>query len=221
MAGENKVRPKGFKEWVENYWYHYKWPTIIVCVLALSLTVSIAQCTARPSYDYNVVIAFQSVELAPAQITAFETELSKYGTDQNGDGQVLVRVIDCSFNKDATYYGMALSKRQKLQTVLTSEQNMLIILSDKEAYEWLSGIRDEGFMANMGLPEDGGKYFSLTETEFYKNVKGAVSSVATWPKELRLSRRIVEGTLIENDKDVDKSMKTADDFIAAIVEKNS
>lgn len=221
MAGENRVRPKGFREWIENYWYHYKWPTIIAAVLVLALAVSTAQCVSRPSYDYNIIVAMQSVELAPTQITALETELSKYGSDQNGDGKVLARVIDCSFNEGVTYYGMALSKRQKLQSALTNEQNMLVIISDKEAYDWLSGIREEGFMANMGLPEDGGKYFSLTETEFYKNVKGAVSSVAMWPKELRISRRIVEGTLIENDKDVDKSMRAADEFIAAVVEKNS
>lgn len=221
MAGENRVRPKGFREWIENYWYHYKWPTIIAAVLVLAIAVSTAQCAAKPSYDYDVVLAMQSVELASAQVTALENELSKYGSDQNGDGKVLVRVVDCSYNKNTTFYSMALSKRQKLQTVLTSEQNMLVILSDKEAYDWLAEIRDEGFMANMGLPEDGGKYFPLTETEFYKNVVDNVGSEVLWPKELRLSRRIVEGTLIENDKNVEKSMKTANEFIAAIVEKNS
>lgn len=221
MAGENKIRPKGFKAWIENYWYHYKWHTIVAVMLIITVSVSLVQCAVKPSYDYYVVLAVQSVEFVPSQVESLENQLAKYGSDQNGDGEVTVMVVDCSYDQEKTAYAMALSKRQKLQSIITGEQDMLVILSDKECFDWLDGIREEGFMENMGLPEGNGRYFSLTDTELYSNAKADVDPNLVWPTELRLSRRIVKGTLIENDKNIEKSVKKADDFIFTVMKKNS
>ena len=45
----------------ENYWYHYKWHTVIGLFLVLTLTVGITQCALRPRFEvYNVAYSSQS-----------------------------------------------------------------------------------------------------------------------------------------------------------------
>lgn len=52
------VRPSRFGAWLENFWYHYKVPTLILLVLLVVLTVSIVQCATRPDEpDYILCYA--------------------------------------------------------------------------------------------------------------------------------------------------------------------
>ena len=48
-------RPTTFLKWVENFWYHYKWHTIIGLFFAVLLTTMIVQLVQRESYDIRIV----------------------------------------------------------------------------------------------------------------------------------------------------------------------
>lgn len=55
-APEIQARPK-WMEWLENFWYHYKWHTIVVSFFAVALIVSLVQCTSDESSDITVTYA--------------------------------------------------------------------------------------------------------------------------------------------------------------------
>ena len=52
-AGEIVVQSR-FVKWLDNYWYHYKWPTIIVAFFLLVGAVSFSQCASNEKYDLVV-----------------------------------------------------------------------------------------------------------------------------------------------------------------------
>ena len=217
MGNENKVRPKGFRKWIENFWYYYKYHTVVAIVVVLTLSVSITQCATRTKYDYQFVLATASAEMAPTQIEAIKNELLKYCEDVNGDGEVNVNLIDCTFNEVKSVKQTIDSKRQRIQSIVMSEQDILVYFMDKACFEWLDSVIDGGFMEDLGLSTENGKYFSLTETELYKNAKEGFDTTYTWPNELLVSRRIVKDTLIEKDKKVIVSLKKADAFIEKLI----
>lgn len=221
MAGENKVSPKGFRAWCENYWYHYKWHTIVSLVLIIAVAVCTVQCSTRPKYDYQLVLAVGSAEMAPSQINALTEQIAALGTDQNGDGVVKVNLVDCTYNETKSSYSVVTAKRQKLQSIFMNQSDTLIFICDKACYDWLDTIREGGFMEDLGLSEEDGRYFSLTDTKLYKAAKAETYEKLTWPEDLRISRRKVSGMLIEKNKDVEKYIEKADTLLSAIIKENS
>lgn len=45
------------KKWLENFWYHYKWMTIIILFFATALCVCLVQCSAKSEYDMYTLYA--------------------------------------------------------------------------------------------------------------------------------------------------------------------
>ena len=48
---------KKFIAWLDNYWYHYKWPTIIVGFTALFVIIMLTQFVSRDEYDVTLIYA--------------------------------------------------------------------------------------------------------------------------------------------------------------------
>lgn len=62
-----------FKTWFENYWYHYKWVTIISVFFSIAFIVCLVQCSSKEKYDMYALYAGpffigseQSAELSDA-----------------------------------------------------------------------------------------------------------------------------------------------------------
>ena len=208
MAGENLVRPKGFKATVENFWYHYKFHTIVCLLLVITLAVSIAQCSTKTEYDYKIVVATKSMPLTTTQLTALKNELTPYGTDLNGDGQVNILLVDCTMD----------SKQQKLQAILMSDTDVMLFITDLKAFSFIKNLNDTGFIENLNLPDGDGYYYDFTNTDIIKNTKTAADSknLFKWP-EFLISRRIIKGTLFEGRDGVNENMKNADAFIERVI----
>ena len=43
------------KKWFENYWYHYKWVTIVVLFFATVLGIGVYQMATKDTYDINIL----------------------------------------------------------------------------------------------------------------------------------------------------------------------
>ena len=91
---EIAIKPKTFKEKLQNYWFHYKWHTIATVFSVVILAVLVAQCAGREKYDYTVVL-FSYKSCLDAQTQKVEEYLENYSTDLDGDGKVNVSVINC------------------------------------------------------------------------------------------------------------------------------
>lgn len=218
MAGENLVnRPKTFKAWCENFWYHYKFHTITALVAIFALVIITAQCATKTQYDYTIMLSTASVEWANPQIKALEKELVGCGKDLNGDGEVNIVLVDCTYNEKATGYQMIMAKRQKLQSMIMNEPNALILISDPASLNWINDEINNGFSANTNLPDGDGHFFNMTDTKLLKNAKAKTSDEFIWPEELVVSRRRIKGTLFENKRGMGEKTRAADEFIKNIV----
>ncbi len=222
MAGENLVnRPKTFRAWWENFWYHYKWHSIIAMVLVVTVGVGVAQCSTKTTYDYTIMLATETVEFSTFQIQALQKELVACGKDRDGDGEVNVLLVDCTFNEIESGYQIIMAKKQKLQSLIMNEEDALIMIADPDCFEWINGLGKKnggkGFMENTNLPNGDGYYYDMTETSFVKKAKEAVDPAFIWPEKLIVSRRRIKGTMFEKRKGIEDNVAAADDFIAKII----
>ena len=49
------LRPQGFKAWLENFWYHYKWHSIIALFLIFTISICTFQMCRKEEYDLYVL----------------------------------------------------------------------------------------------------------------------------------------------------------------------
>ncbi len=48
---------KNFKTWFDNFWYHYKWMTIIITISVTALIFCLVQCSSKTKYDMYTLYA--------------------------------------------------------------------------------------------------------------------------------------------------------------------
>lgn len=91
---ENKKMPdvkisakNNFLKWLDNYWYHYKWPTIIVGVAVIILVVCLWQTSTTEKHDTVIIYA------GPMCLTTNETRQLEEAlggllpSDKDGNGK--------------------------------------------------------------------------------------------------------------------------------------
>ena len=84
----------GFKKWFDNYWYHYKWPTILGVFLLFVLIVGIVQCSARVEADVIMMYAGPE-QLSFDEIRSLkESAVKVMQEDYNGDGNQMVEYLE-------------------------------------------------------------------------------------------------------------------------------
>ncbi len=219
MAGENLVnRPKTLRTWLENFWYHYKYHTIVGAVVVVALAVILGQCATRTHYDYTVMLATSTVELSTFQVNALQKELASCGTDCNGDGEVNIVLVDCTFNEKTSGYQTIMAKKQKLQSMIVNEPQAMLLISDKPCLDWLNGLGERGFLEKTNLPDGNGLYYDMTDTSFVKKAKAAVGDEFVWPQEWLISRRRITDTRFSENKTAKKAALEADTFIQAVIQ---
>mgnify|MGYP006902871704 CR=1 FL=1 len=87
--------------WLENYWYHYKWHTIVVLFFVVVLAVTIPQFCAKEDADIQILYAGPVVpdqDTAQSFSNAFASLLAE---DYNGDGKKLVNLSSIFVMTDA------------------------------------------------------------------------------------------------------------------------
>ena len=76
---------KAYK-WLENYWYHYQWSTIIVGVLVVFAIVVAVQFATRVSYDFYIgYVGPEYVDVIT--FDPIDQEIKSAVGDLNGDGE--------------------------------------------------------------------------------------------------------------------------------------
>ena len=75
LKGADRKVEGRFSKWLENYWYHYKWPTIIVSFFVIVVLVCTIQMCTRESEDISVVYA-GPVQLSSSEIEAVESVMN-------------------------------------------------------------------------------------------------------------------------------------------------
>ena len=88
---EVALKPK-WKSWLENFWYHYKWHTIVSVFLLTVVTVITVQMCTRTTYDAYIVYAgnYEIKKSTPGASSPYSEALKSLGRvteDFNGDGE--------------------------------------------------------------------------------------------------------------------------------------
>lgn len=130
------------KAWLENYWYHYKWMTIIVVSSLIALSVCLVQCTKKEDYDMyalyagNVYIGGeQSSQLADAINDHMSADKQKVCINSF---VYVSEEVKKAYQEGDAYYNSGINLQQKsdfFDFLYTAGFNMLIL--DRELYSFI------------------------------------------------------------------------------------
>ena len=175
---ECKNEKHGFLKWLDNFWYHYKWHSIIALFLVFTVTVCSLQMCSKQSYDIHVLYAGshafqrQGVDGDMPEYNKAKSTLSRFVSDYDGDGNVNVSLRDLflptaeqmeKFTEGE--YQRTYEDRTNLGTLMTSSDYYLCFLS-ASVYE---SYKDPQRLMNLKA-----LYPELDEEVFYDNTGLAI-----------------------------------------------
>ncbi len=200
---EVALEPKTFSEKVKNYWYHFKWHTIATIFMALIITVLTVQCVNREKYDFKVVY-FGYNAVLDVNLKSAEKYLENFATDIDGDGNVNVMIINCSFeeNSNVNYRNTVLTK---VQSMIAAGDDAIMYIVDSKAEKYLNDIFGENFFDKE--PK------ALSEN-FYEKTKDA--QFGSLPEGLKIANRKVSGTMLEKDKNAQSVLNECKEVLKKI-----
>lgn len=91
-AGNIKISSPLLKK-LDNYWYHYKWHTIIGLFLVTVILICSLQMCAKDDYDFEVLYAGPKNLNSQQTILDIESAFASIGDDRTGDGKVTVNLV--------------------------------------------------------------------------------------------------------------------------------
>lgn len=97
---EKSPKAKGFLPWLDNFWYHYKWHSIVCLFLIFALTICSVQMCQKESFDVYVLYAGsheverQSSTADMPEYQKAKSSLARVCADFNDDGKVSLSFKD-------------------------------------------------------------------------------------------------------------------------------
>ena len=184
-----------FFRWLENYWYHYKWHTIIIGVAVIILVVCLWQTNTTKKHD-TVIVYAGPMCLSTNEIIQLQEALSEIlpsDKDNNGDKSAAMNMYQIyskeqilAVEKETDATGAAITVDRTRNTNQYSEFNHDIMtgqssvyLLDPWIYNELKGLNDGGkaylcelsFVFGDELPQgalEDGYGIRLGDTALYK-----------------------------------------------------
>ncbi len=142
-SGEMAI-PKGrFLTWLDNFWYHYKWHTLISLFLVFTLTVCIFQMCDRTKYDTYILYSgnhtfertgkngdFPEYDKSITTLEGFTLDYDKSG-EVNISFRTLYTPTDDELRENGkdSAYALAYSDRQDLDLILKSSDYYICFFS--------------------------------------------------------------------------------------------
>lgn len=203
-----EIRPKTFKERISNFWFHYKVHTILIAFAAVVLAFGITQCANKEHYDGRVMLYINRV-CTDAEADIYKDYLTPYFSDTNGDGIVNLQIINCAYSTDGNFdmnYTSALAS--KLQSAISDDPDVQLFIVDDTKINQLNNISSDFesfFVEIIDFPED---IYKIAEEQEFKITKN-----------LKIGRRVVSGTMIEKDKNIETYVKQAEDVLDKLTDK--
>ena len=91
-------KPKGFKKRLGYIWDYYKIHMVAVLLVAALVLITVYNFAARTNPDYVVIVAFSRF-VSDEHLEPLREFLQEHGVDVNDDGEVLVEIINVSYNR--------------------------------------------------------------------------------------------------------------------------
>ena len=106
---EIQIQSKALK-WLDNYWYHYKWHTILIGFFAIVMIVCFVQCSTVEDYDVTVCFSGNAIfnETEHEGIKKTLGDVCPFDANQDGDKIAAFKTISFFDEKQLeaqfTYY---------------------------------------------------------------------------------------------------------------------
>ena len=159
--------PNGFKEKLLNFWYHYKWHSLVAIVLIFALLVCSLQFCKKEEYDIYImyagpyVIGKTTTDSGEAEIESVISSLKRVTKDFDSDGNISINFANYFYmNNDE----LAAAGNNINQSFLSSEQKALEGALELSGY-YLCLISPVVYETYKGA--DGGMFMSLSEFSSY------------------------------------------------------
>lgn len=207
--GSQPIIPSTPSEKIANFWFQYKWHTLAVIAAVIIIIVGLVQYINRTVYDFEAVL-FSYTPVTEQQLSLLRSELEERSEDVNGDGEVHISLVNCSYavdNKDGQYEYTMLNK---LQATLAADYDALLYITDEESYKYLMSLQGMD-----GIFEEEPKPLS---DAFLKDFSEKGGEGFALPDGLQISCRRVEGTVLEGKKDMDGIYKQSKKVMKSVTE---
>lgn len=162
------------KKWLENYWYHYKWATIISAFFITVAVICIVQIASKKNYNIYIRYVGDSV-ITGTQYDDMTGALEKIVSGDKKDSVNFAQVAYISDDDNPYKNEKNAVARETLSSMLV--QPYYIYIMDLTAY---NDYKDSGVFAPLSsIFEEDVTYISydeyalyLSKTEFLKNAPG-------------------------------------------------
>ena len=125
------IRELGFKRWCsEVLIYHYKWHIIGIAAAILVVTLLFTLNAGVPDNDAVVIVAV-SQTLDGEVINELKLEIGRILGDKNGDGQVIVNVLQYLLNPRDGIYDSTVSANATTMVTSFLNDEMVLYLFDR------------------------------------------------------------------------------------------
>lgn len=193
------------KQRIENYWYHYKWHTILGFFIIFTLVVGVTQCSTVEPYDQNCVLYCDRV-LHDNGVLALEKELTKRISDYDRNGTTQFEVTNVSYN---SAQNTAVANSQKLLQLVSTSDYVLYIV-DAHGYEHL--VQNGMFRSCDFLPDKDHTAWNWNGSVLQQSLKQY-----NLPQDLYFCIRVIEDTELQESEDVRSRLTQAETLIKRLI----
>ena len=91
MSNANSYLKPFTREWWENFWYYYKWHTIIGAILLFTAVIFVVDMFGEPKSDFTMMYAGNMQGMGSVEGYALEDRFKPITSDVDGDGVHFVK----------------------------------------------------------------------------------------------------------------------------------
>ncbi len=203
-TAEKKEKPK---RKFSDFWYYNKFKLLAIVLATALISFAVADCIGRTNPDVQIVV-YDNNLIPVNYIDEMTNYFESICPDLNGDGKVSVTLIDCTYQTGVSAAEYQQTKMQKLQSVIAADRKATLFITGEESYGFINGLVEEGFLE--------GRY-SLPD-EMYERLAALGVDIPP-PSNLYISKRIINGTLFEGDKEAEIYSYYAEEFLKVLEEQ--
>ena len=127
-----------------SHWFSYNWGWLLAAAAVIALIALQLWTDPRgPQPDYTISWV-GATSLSEEEVAAISTAAAQAGTDQNGDGQVVVSVyqylVDYTLSPDDFRYQDCYAEQLKLMAHIQSVESYLYLMDDPEGLQASTGV---------------------------------------------------------------------------------
>ncbi|MEG1426909.1 MAG: hypothetical protein RSC76_04395 [Oscillospiraceae bacterium] len=207
----------------KNWWYYNKKPLFIGILVVGALVSMVLSVVFKVKPDYTIAIMSEAY-LDDSGISIVENHLADYGEDLNGDGKVIVTLVNYAVAVNSGDSGYDVSAQQaatvKFAADMSTGESMLW-LHDLVGYHCMSDQEDLFTSVKTDKPLENSLMIPWSEVAAFQNIDfSSYQHEVLKPEDmknmfgtLRLSLRRKEGSVIERKKDLVTYYEASEKFL--------